>query len=289
MRRVLLVALVASCYRSSPSPQLEARIDKLERRVAEQDRQLAAMRSSDQGSVESAALAANIADLNAKLDRMMAGALPPRKPERAPDETQIYAVPIGTSPVEGPANAKVTMIMAFDFACPYCRRSWDTVGALEKKYGPNLRVVYKHMVVHPATAQYPAQAACAANRQGKFRALAELIWTKSFDDRDFEHDHIDALAKQARLDMRRYKRDLESCADEVKADMALMKKLAVTGTPSFFINGHFTAGARPQDEFEATIDAELARANAAIAAGTPADKVYETEVLAKGLPEVPAP
>ena len=45
MRRVLLLAVVASCYRNAPSPQMEARIDKLERRVAEQDREIAAMRS----------------------------------------------------------------------------------------------------------------------------------------------------------------------------------------------------------------------------------------------------
>jgi len=171
----------------------------------------------------------------------------------------VYAVPVGASPVEGDANAKVTLVMAFDFACPYCRRAWDTVGALQEKYGADLRVVYKQYVVHPKKAQYPAQAACAANRQGKFRALAQLIWTKAFDVLIFEDAHIDRLAREAKLDMKRYKADLESCAAEVQADGLLMKKLDVSATPTFFVNGHAIEGAKEQRVFEALIDEAIAR------------------------------
>jgi protein-disulfide isomerase len=260
-RNVVLVALLASCYRDAKNPQLEARVAKLEQRVAEQDRELAAVRSNGQATVESAALAAQIDSLNSKLDKVLtlgAGGGQPRAPRRGLDDSNNYTVSIGTSPVEGPANAKVTMIMAFDFACPYCRRSWDTVTALEKKYGPNLRVAFKNYVVHPSTAMYPAQAACAAGHQGKFRAMAELLWSKSFDTREFEADHIDLLAKEAKLDMKRYKVDIKGCADEVKAEMAELTKLGVEATPTFFINGHPIEGALPQENFETAIDAAIA-------------------------------
>ena len=285
MRALLLIAALAGCHpQTTRDPRLDARIAALEARIAEQDKQLASLRSDDSSHVELAALAAQVQQLADKL-----AAMPPPRPKRkTPDPSLVYAVPVGTSATEGPATAKVTMVMAFDFACPYCRKAWDTVGALEKHYGADLRVVFKHYVVH-AKAQYPAQAACAANRQGKFRALADLIWTKAFDAKKLDDDVIDRLAKQAKLDMKRYRTDLESCAAEVQDDENLMRKLAASATPTFFINGRFVEGAKDQEVFETLIDAEKARAEAAIAAGTPPDKVYETEVLAKGLSEVTGP
>ena len=82
---------------------------------------------------------------------------------------------------------------------------------------------------------------------------------------------------------------VESCVAEVKEDGTLMRKLAVSATPTFFINGRFLEGAKDEATFSAIIDAELIRADAAIQAGTPADKLYEQEVLSKGLTEVPLP
>ena len=45
----------------------------------------------------------------------------------------------------------------------------------------------------------------------------------------------------------------------IEADKAEAKTLGVTGTPGFFVNGHFLSGAKPFDEFAKVIDAELTR------------------------------
>src|SRR6266545_1891831 len=109
-------------------------------------------------------------------NRPSAGAA--RPPRREPDAVQTYSVPLGKSPAFGSRKAKVTLVMAMDFDCPYCRRAWDTVDELRKRYGKELRVVYKPYVVHTKTAKLPAQAVCAAQKQGKWRELADLIWTQ---------------------------------------------------------------------------------------------------------------
>jgi len=288
LRFVVVLGVLASCVRR-PAP--DPRIATLEARVAAQDKTIAELRAQSQSTVELAAIAARIESLSAllvELQDKVAKQPPPKPKRRAPDPSLVYAVPVGPSAVEGPANAKVTLVMAFDFACRYCRKAWDTVDALRAKYKNDLRVVYKHYVVHADTAMYPAQAACAANRQGKFGKLAKILWVKSFDARTYDEAHIDKLAKEARLDTKRYKEDVESCLAEVKDDGTLMRKLAVSATPTFFINGHWLEGAKDETTFSALIDAELIRADAAIQAGTPADKVYEQEVLAKGLTEVPS-
>jgi protein-disulfide isomerase len=286
---VVLSLVSAGCAKQAPDPVLVARLDKLEARVVEQDKQLTVVRAQA-NSAELAILASKIEELTVKiaaLEERLAKAPAPKPKRRGPDPAKLYAVPVGTSPVDGPATAKVTMVMAFDFACRYCRRAWDTIDELRKKYGKDLRVVYKQYVVHPDTAMYPARAACAAGRQGKFRTLAQLLWVKSFDANKFEDAHIDKLAKQAKLDLKRYRADVETCVAEVTDDGTLMKKLAVNATPTFFINGRPVEGAKPQADFEKVIDEELAKADAAIKAGTPADKIYELEVLGKGITEDP--
>jgi hypothetical protein len=80
-----------------------------------------------------------------------------------------------------------------------------------------------------------------------------------------------------------------TCANEVRAAQAAMSKLGVRATPSFFINGRFTSGARPVADFASLIDEELAKANDRIAQGTPKAKYYEEWVLERGLPELEPP
>ena len=181
------------------------------------------------------------------------------------------------------------MVVAFEFACPYCRMAWDTVDKLGTKYGKDLRVVYKQLVVHPDRATAPAFASCAAAKQNKWRTLADLMWQKAFEASNFAPENIEAIAKEAKLDIKRYRADVETCIAEVTDDGTQMKKLAVNATPTFFINGRVVEGAKPKADFEKLIDEEAAKADAAIKAGTPGDKIYEQEVLAKGITEEPTP
>ena len=66
------------------------------------------------------ALEKKIDDLNAKVDRLLknggAGAAAPRPQRPEPDRAKTYAVGIEGDPVIGAANAKITLIEAFDYA-----------------------------------------------------------------------------------------------------------------------------------------------------------------------------
>jgi protein-disulfide isomerase len=299
MSRLALAAVFAmwflGCYRerrADPSPD---RLARIEQRLDAQDKAIAAMAQRTQ-EIEVGLLAKKIEDINAKLDQIQAmaarpalgAAQPPRR--YGPDPAVTYAVPLGNSPSLGSPKAKVTMVMAFEFACPYCRKAWATVDALRKKYGKDLRVVYKQLVVHPTTATAAAHAACAAGRQGRYHELADLLWVKAFDARQFDPSNIDDLAIEAGLNVNQYQADIAGpCPQEVQADAAMLKKFSVSATPTFFINGRHLAGAQPAASFEALIDEELAKANAAIKRGVKPEKVYDTEVLDKGATEAKAP
>jgi protein-disulfide isomerase len=293
----LLALDIAGCYREKHDDTTPARLARIEQRLDAQDKALAEMAKRTQ-EIEIGLLAKKIEDISAKLDsiqtmaaRPTLGAAPPSTARRyAQDPALTYAVPLGNSPSLGSPRAKVTMVMAFEFACPYCRKAWDTVDALRKKYGKDLRVVYKQLVVHPTIATAAALAACAAHHQGRWRQLADLLWTKAFDVRQFDQAHIDELAIEAGLDVRHYQSDIAgACPQELKDDATMLKKFAVAATPTFFINGRHLAGARDISTFQALIDEELAKATAAIKHGVKPEKVYETEVLAKGATEITAP
>ncbi len=290
MRLLVALVVLGSCYRAArPDPALLARIDQLEARVAEQDRALRAQAQP----VEVSVLAARIEELVAKLtaieDKLAKQPAPPPR-RRYPDPSAVYAYPIGTSPSLGLPTAKVTIVMVYEFACQYCAKAWKTVDALRKKYGKDLRVVYKNYVVHPVQAMPAAKAACAASLQGKFRVMADLLWAKAFEPRQYDQGNIDGLVVEAKLDFARYEADSAgACAIEIAADNDVARKFAVNGTPGFFINGRYLSGAKDQATFEALIDEEMRKANAAIKAGTKPEHIYAQEVIGKGLTEVPAP
>src|SRR5215207_3600281 len=69
--------------------------------------------------------------------------------EPAPDA--VFAMPVAADVkagmVEGPVAAPVTIVKAFDFACPYCMQVNDLMTDLVKEYDGKVRVVYKNFVI----------------------------------------------------------------------------------------------------------------------------------------------
>ncbi len=227
-----------------------------------------------------ATLETALSALEAKVDAPPPVAAPAKptptlRPGR-PDPAERYRVPIDGSATRGPDDAKVTLVMITDFQCPFCKRVQPTIRALEKHYGDDLRIVVKHhpLPMHPR-ARAAALAVEAAAEQDKFWELHDLLYDNS---RALTDADLRKWAKEAGCNVARFKTDLGSAAVErrVDDDIELAKRVGSRGTPGFFINGRFLAGAQPQKSFEAVIDEELKEADRRIAAGTPQDRLYDT-------------
>lgn len=170
---------------------------------------------------------------------------------------------------------------------------------LKKKYGDDLRIVTKHLVVHPNTAMSGALAYCAASKQGKAHEIDKLIWEKSFKARQFDPDKcwesdagcplLNSFAQELGLDANKFKADMKGCVPHIQNDMRSLQQFGVGATPAFFINGRFISGAVPLDNFTTVIDEELKKANERIQQGTPKAQYYQQWVLAKGLKTLEAP
>lgn len=249
-------------------------------------------------------------DLAKQIARGGVGAQAPRPARAEPDRAKTYAVAIDGDPVDGPADAKVTIVKAYDYACPFCEKVRDTMDELRKKYGNDVRIVYKQFVVHPQTATAPALAVCAAAKQGKFLQMDQLLWDKGFKARQFDKDVtpeaggasqrcwesaagcpiVAGFAKDLGLDVEKFKADMKGdCQQLIQKDMRDLTVFGVGSTPTFFINGRYMVGAAPTESFSALVDEELKKANERIAAGTPAASYYQQVVLDKGLKQLEKP
>jgi protein-disulfide isomerase len=211
--------------------------------------------------------------------------------EPAPDA--IFAVPVAgdikAGMLEGPQTAVVTIVKAFDFACPYCMKTSDLMGELVAEYPGKVRVVYKNLVVHPDTAMPGHLASCAAAKQGKYVAFKKAFWEKAFtpyaqsrgqEAGAMQKDNILAFSKDLGLDTAKLATDMdgEDCKKLIAQDASELEVFRVGSTPTFFINGKMLAGALPKPQFKKLIEDEIAKAEKA---GVQGD-YYEQVVIAKG-------
>jgi protein-disulfide isomerase len=213
--------------------------------------------SIDRGSAQLASLNESLkaaANAPAAAPRPSAPSAPGR-----PDPQKVYDIEVGDSPVRGSKNAKITIVEWADFQCPFCVRVNPTLEKINNEYGDKVRVVFKHLPLSMHTkARAAHEASEAAHRQGKFWEMHDRIFAKP---KDLSPETYLRYAGEIGLDIDKYKSDISSTSVRkvVDEDLAMARKLGVSGTPSFFINGRFLSGAQPYQSFARLIDEELAK------------------------------
>jgi protein-disulfide isomerase len=163
------------------------------------------------------------------------------------------------APFLGAAGAPVTIVEFSDFHCPFCQRAEDTIGQLRSRYGDRVRVVWRDYPVdnlHPQARKAHEAARCAAD-QDKFWAYQKAL----FAGPPKQPDQLPAVAQDTGLDMASFTACVASGKHQaaVQKDVEEGKRLEVTGTPTFFINGRALVGAQALEAFVRVIDDELAR------------------------------
>jgi protein-disulfide isomerase len=192
------------------------------------------------------------------------------------DSQQTSRVPVGDSPVRGPADAWVTIVEFADFECPYCGRAAPTVASIGQAYPDDVRLIFKHypLPFHPR-AEPAALAAVCAMAQGAFWPMHDLLFAnqKALEDSDLE-----GYASSLALDLPSWHTCLQDPASAalIQDDVTSGDNAGVTGTPTFFINGKALEGAQPYDVFAQAV--EKARATAE-ASGIPRADYYTRAVL----------
>ena len=193
----------------------------------------------------------------------------------------ILKVPVGSSPVDGPADAWVTIVTFSDLECPYCGTVQPTLATVLPEFGGDVRLVFKHfpLSIH-RNARKAAVAATCAHAQGRFWEFHDLVFAEQaalFGGSDFEAA-LSSVATRSGLDVTGFQscRAAPAADAGVIEDMTLGVRVGISGTPSFVVNGSLLVGAQPASVFRAAIEAARTRARAS---GVPAAQYYEKVVL----------
>jgi protein-disulfide isomerase len=177
-------------------------------------------------------LEAKVGELEKKLAQAPAAAARPQA-----DPNKVYDLPVGKSPVKGPADAPVTMVEFSDFQCPFCARSTPLIEQVIQAYPKELKFVYKEfpLPMHP-NAMPASKAAVAAQRQGKYWEMHDKLFA---NQQALQPDNFKQYAQELGLDVAKFEQDMNSpdVQAQIAEDIQLARQAAVSGTPTLYLNG----------------------------------------------------
>ena len=208
-----------------------------------------------------------------------------------PQDMTVWAVPVfEDDPVKGPKDALVTIVEFSEFQCPFCKRVGPTMAQINQTYGNDVRVVWKDnpLSFHPRA--LPASTVARAVYKAKGDKPFWDMHDKLFESQPkLEDTDLEAAAKDSGVPWSVISEAIKSnkYADKFEQSQDLAMDFEARGTPHFFVNGIRLAGAMPFEKFKEVIDAQLAKAKALVAAGTPRAKVYETIIKEGKSPPAP--
>jgi protein-disulfide isomerase len=152
------------------------------------------------------------------------------------------------SPSVGPADARVTVVVFSDFECPHCRELASTLATVIPEY-PQVRFVFKDFPltqIHPWAETAAIGAHCAFLQSPKAFAPvdAQIFAEQELLSAENIWEKLISYATQAGLDPDAFKSCMSSPEAKAAVDASHQEgeALAITSTPTLFVNGHPLVG-----------------------------------------------
>ena len=157
---------------------------------------------------------------------------------------------------KGPEDALLTILEYSDFQCPACVGFYDELNKLMEKYPDDIRLVFRHLPLeslHPNSI-LAAQAAEAAGLQGKYWEMHDKLYTTQNEWNQLtgadRTDYFVQAAASVGVDTDKLRDDIsnnKNLKKKIDFDVALGKKVKITGTPGIFVNGENFSDKRIKD------------------------------------------
>lgn len=174
----------------------------------------------------------------------------------------------GSQNYYGKADSPVTVTEFVDYQCEACYAYYPYFKQVKEMYKDKVRFQIRNFPItsgHQFAFQ-AARAAEAAAKQGKFWEMHDKILEgqKIWEQTQNPQSYFDGYAQSIGLDMEKYKADRDSAdvAAIINKDLADVKKIGGTGTPTFAVNGKKVENVAPTVEgLSKMIDDALAKVN----------------------------
>ena len=173
-------------------------------------------------------------------------------------EPPVLAVSTDDDPSRGPANAPVTVVVFTDFQCPNCALNHPMIDEVTKSYGTSVRLVMRDFPLDMhENARKAAEAANAANAQGKFFEYADLLFK---NQQALDIASLKKYASDIGLNRAQFDAALTSGVyeQEVNHDIVDGRQYGILGTPTVFVNGLRVNKLSPES-LRAAIDRVIAK------------------------------
>ncbi|NDV22412.1 DsbA family protein [Desulfovibrio sp. JC022] len=157
-------------------------------------------------------------------------------------------------PVWGSSNGKINIIVFSDFQSASSAKADKVIHQLLKKH-PNINYRFRHnpLGLHkmslPAARYYEA---LAIQDQAKAKKLNQLLLKNRLAIKKNGTKKLNELAEKCGADMAQLHRTLNSpqVKARIEGDRKEARKLGLTASPVFLVNGVIVTGAAPLEEFE---------------------------------------
>jgi len=143
------------------------------------------------------------------------------------------------------ADSTVVLIEYGDFQCPACGSENSKIMKIAEDYKDKIYFIFRNYpltLIH-SNAKAAAGAAEAAGLQGKYWEMHDLLYKKQTDWQSLTSDERSkkfiSYAEELKLDTEKFKADTNSDAitKKINFDTAQGKKINISGTPTFVLNG----------------------------------------------------
>lgn len=179
--------------------------------------------------------------------------------EQIPPQTEEFPVVATSTPIEGPVDAKVTLVEFFDFQCPACGVYHKlAILPLREKYKGKIKFAPRNFPLadaHPQ-AMGAAIAGVCAQRQNKFFEYYDLLYS---NQKALSRPDLEKSAQTLGLDMPKFTSCLDdsSAKNQVLTDYNAGRAFGITGTPTLIINNALIEGTPNLDAMSKLIDERL--------------------------------
>lgn len=146
----------------------------------------------------------------------------------------------------GKKGSKVVLVEYGDFQCPGCAGAHPQIKAISEEYKDRIAFVFRNFPltsIHP-NARAAAAAVEAAGLQGKYWEMHNIVYENQDNWKEASATERDAFftqyAVEAGANKDQFVKDLASTSisKKIAFDQALGKKINVSGTPTFYLNGN---------------------------------------------------
>jgi protein-disulfide isomerase len=163
---------------------------------------------------------------------------------------------VSKAPKVGADDAPVRLVEFFDYECPHCQAFNPMLQALEKAEQGKVVVYYMMFPLEKHTdSKSAAQAAVAAEQQGKFFEMHDLLFKNS---PTHSREAVIGYAKELGMDAAQFEAAYNAAGAQVASDLAQGDAAGVDATPTLFFNDRKYEGPMHPKYIAMWIDEELA-------------------------------